>query len=267
MWVWLYGLSISIFLILQELGANNMVSLTPLVVLTLGAALELIFRIVKYPKCDLWPEWLNTGFLFSMSFTLLLLVSLQVERHISFNVFFITLTVIIGLLSALYLMLKGQYTIFANSPMKLRVANGISYTTTVATYLCFYGVEYDSIVSWVPLIPFGICVISEMYIFWTLYNGIDELEETFTKRAAMDRLAYMVCVSILMVCAILHYASVVKDLFLYTASSIAYFSGIVVVMSRSRKNLCRNVDCCKKAKYLELKSDDINPEEGETNNE
>lgn len=266
MWVWLYGLAISVFLILQELDANNVVSLIPLMLLSFVAGLELVFRIIKYPKCSQWEEWLNTGFLFLLSFVLLVLISLQIEDHVSFAVFFISLTISVGIISIFYLLMKGQYTIFVNSPIHLRIGNVISYTATVATYLCFYGVQYNSIESWVPLVPFGISVLAEAYIFWTLYKGIDGVQDTFTKKFAYDRLSYMVCVSILMVCAILHYTVVSNDLFLYIAAAVVYLIGIGVVVWRSKRNLCRNINCCRKAKYLELKSDDINPEEGVTNN-
>lgn len=266
MWVWLYGLAISIFLIFQEIGSNNIISLIPLILLSLLAALELIFRVIKYPKCEQWEEWLNTGFLFSLSFALLLMISLQIENHVSFSTFFVILTITVAILSLLYLVLKGQIAIFVSSPLYLRIGNMISYTSSVATYLCFYGVEYNSIDAWIPLLPFGISVLAEVYIFWTLYKGIDGVQDSFTKKASFDRLTYMICVSILMICAILHYTVVTDDLFLYSAAAISYFIGICIVLIRSKRLLCRNINCCKKAKYLELKSDDINPEEGVTNN-
>lgn len=263
MWVWLYGLAISLFLVLQELGVNNLVSLIPLIVLSLSALGEFIYMVIKNP--NEWRKWLNTGFLFTLSLLLVVLVSLQIENIIKFGTFFATLTAMVTIVSLIYVILRGQYTVFKLSPTHLRIANIVSFVASVTTYLCFYGVEYDSIARWVPIVPFAISVLVEVYIVYTLYNGWGGINESFSEKWAMDRMVYMSCILILFLCAIIHYLAVTDDLFLYGAASIGYFLGIVVITIRSRKQICNISKCCKRAPYQELKTDDINPEDGVTN--
>ena len=80
MWVWFFGLSISIFLIFRELEFSAGVSLIPLIVLSFFACLEFIFRVFKFPKCSQWREWINTGFLADLSIALVVLVALARKR-------------------------------------------------------------------------------------------------------------------------------------------------------------------------------------------
>lgn len=266
MWVWLYGLCISFFLILNELEVTNITSLIPLIVLCLLAFVKFISRLFQFPHLHLWSEWINTGFLFCLSAVLLTMVSLHVYGVINYNTFFTVFTITVAFISIIFLVVRGSYAVFLNTPARLRISYAVSYASTVSAYLCFYGVEYNHIEAWVPLIPFVISMLSEMFIFWTFYNGIPELQYTFTKNTAMDRLTYVICVSILLICALVHYAVRADDLLLYISSATAYFIGIIVVLTRSRKGFFKNWPCCTKAKYIELKSDDINPEEGVTNN-
>ena len=266
MWVWLYGLCISFFLILNELEVTNITSLIPLIVLCLLAFVKFISRLVQFPHLHLWSEWINIGFLFCLSTVLLTMVSLHVYEVINYSTFFVVFTIIVAVISIIFLVLRGSYAVFLNTPARLRISYAISYASTVSAYLCFYGVEYKTVEPWIPLIPFVISMLSEIFIFWTFYNGIPELQYTFTKNTAMDRLTYVICVTILLICVLVHYTLKADDLLLYISSATAYFLGIIIVLSRSRKAVFKNWPCCAKAKYIELKSDDINPEEGVTNN-
>ena len=269
MWVWFFGLSISIFLIFRELEFSAGVSLIPLIVLSFFACLEFIFRVFKFPKCSQWREWINTGFLADLSIALVVLVALEVYGVVTFSTFFILLTCVITLLSLLFVILKGNYVVLSNSPIHLRVANIISYICTVLTYLFFYGVEHNSLEKWIPLVPFVLSVVAEIYIVATLYNGIDGIQTEFTLKTAKSRMVYMSCIFILLLVCIIHYIALTPDIVLYTAASIVYFLGIVAMSIRSRKRLCKNFDCLEKPKYNRLKEEkvDTNIEQGVTNDE
>jgi hypothetical protein len=267
MWVWFFGLSISLFLVIREYDVNNLIALIPLFILSSMAVLELLFRLCKYPKCSQWREWINTGFLADLSITLVVMVSLQIYNVISFSTFYIVLTCIVALLSLIFVILRGQYTVFTNSPMNLRVANIISYICSVLTYLFFYGVEYGELENWIPLIPFCISVIAEIYIVLTLYNGIDGIQSDFSTNAALNRLVYMSCIFILLLVCILHYVLNTPDVFLYSTAAGIYFIGIVIMGIRSRKKICKQWDCFEKPKYNQLKNQDINIENGVTNDD
>ena len=265
MWVWFFGLSISIFLIFRELEFSAGVSLIPLIVLSFFACLEFIFRIFKFPKCSQWREWINTGFLADLSVALVVLVALEVYGVVTFSTFFILLTCAITFLSFIYVILKGEYTVLSNSPMHLRVANIISYICTIMTYLFFYGVEHDSLEHWIPLVPFVLSVVAEIYITVTLYNGIDGIQSEFTLKTAQTRMIYMTCIFILLLTCIIHYLALTPDIFLYVAATVVYFIGIIVMTFRSRKRLCKNLDCLENPKYNKLRNqdnEDVDPEEG-----
>jgi hypothetical protein len=267
MWVWFFGLSISLFLVLREYDVNNLIALIPLFILSFMAILEFLFRLCKYSKCSQWREWINTGFLADLSVALVVMVSLQIYDVITFNTFYIVLTCIVAFLSLIFVILKGQYTVFTNSPMHLRVANIISYICSVLTYLFFYGVENGELDRWIPLIPFCISVVAEIYIVLSLYRGIDGIQTNFTTNAALNRLVYMTCIFILLLVCILHYIIETPDVFLYAMAAGIYFIGIVIMGIRSRKKLCKQWDCFEKPKYNQLKNEDINIEKGVTNDE
>lgn len=258
MWVWLYGLSISLFLLLKEYGISNGISLLPLIFLSLAALLEFIFSICKHSKLEDWQRWVNSGFLFSLSFVLLVLISLQIYGNISFTTFFVMLALIVLTLSILFAIMKGEYMAFTNSPMHLRIAKIISYIATVLTYLFFYGVEYSYMESWTPLLPFVISSFAEIYIFFMLYQyGIPTIRREVTTKAAVSRLTYTISIQILLLCAILHYTLVNEDKFLYGAAAITYFIGTVLVLLNSKSKLCKNLDCFEKPKYKELDNNDL----------
>lgn len=267
MWVWFFGLSISLFLVIREYDVNNLIALIPLMLLSIMAIMEFLFRLCKYRKCSNWREWINTAFLADLSLSLLIMVALQIYDVVSFSTFYILLTCIVAFLSLVFAILKGQYTIFTNSPIHLRVANVISYICSVLTYLFFYGVEYGELENWIPLVPFCISVIAEIYIVITLYRGIDGIQSDFTTSAAVNRLVYMSCIFILLLVCILHYLLETPDVFLYSTAASIYFIGIIIMTIRSKKKLCKQWDCFEKPKYNQLKNQDINIEKGVTNDD
>lgn len=253
MWVWLYGLSISLFLLLKEYDISNGVCLLPLILLCFSAFLEFAFSIFKHNSLNEWQHWVNSGFLFKMSSILLISITLQIYGYISFTTLFIVLGLGVLLLSAIFAMMKGSYMAFSNSPTHLRLAKITSYVATVLTYLFFYGVEYAYMSNWTPLLPFFVSAIAEIYIFTILYKyGIPTIRKEVTTEAAFNRLTYTVCILILLLCAILHYTVITDDKFLYGAAAIAYFIGIIFVLTKSKTKLCKNLDCFDTPKYKNL---------------
>lgn len=257
MWVWIYGLAISLFLIFHELEFSNVIALIPLIVICSLGFLEFIFCIVK--KFDSKFEdianrdVISTGYLWSMSLILLILIALQINGTITFTSFFITLTLLILSVSLIYVLLKGKYVQLVNSPLNIRIANILSFIATISTYLAFYGVEYDWIDDWLPLIPFSLSLIFEIYIVVTLYKGENGITQEFSIKAAKNRLIHMSCVGILLLCAVIHYATDIGDLFLYSAAAIAYFLGIVIMVVNKQARICSHLSCMKKSKWSQLK--------------
>lgn len=256
MWIWIFGLSISIFLILNELQVGIVVSLIPLLFLNVASLIELVFySIHTYPSRVKLPDIIESTFIWSITLSTTILLYLQLTNNISFDLFYTLVLLVTSTISIIYIIVGGYFQLFINMSWNVKVANILTLITTITTYLTFYGVEYGSIVRWVPLVPFLASIAVEAYCVYMTYVGTTHLKDDFSKQLAKNRTIYSICVGILFFVSVLHYAFDGVDIIIYICSTLLYAIGIFILLLDDKSRICTRLRCFKQAKWQQLKNE------------
>lgn len=236
MWLWWYSLCINLFLWLRYADMNKYVSLLP------------VFILVLYAIYDIYKQKNEKEFdLLLMSIAITLIILVVVAEHI-FMYFSICLCVLIFV----YMIKKGK-DIFIYPPKIIRIANAISFISSVFTYITIYAAMEGEIDNFIPLIPFSICVICEISITWTIYNGkIDELNDEFCLLMVYNRLLYSLSTVSIFIIAFLYVYDIVDSVYIFSFSTVLYSIGLIM----NNIELMRKIKC--RPMYRQLENDNIN---------
>lgn len=261
MWIWIFAFSISLFMTLNELSAGTFLSLLPIFIVCLFGIMEFGFAVYKYldkSKSHIHiTDVIEMTYVVGISLTIAILLYLEMEQQIDFNLFYILVFSLLGGYSIIYAVVGGYYNMFMNMSLSLRVLNVLTFLTTIATYLSFYAVENDWIEAWAPLVPFFTSVLIEIYTVYLLRKGSSDLTTAFSKRAARNRMVFSVCIGILCVVLIVHYTIDGMDLLFSLSASIVYLFGIVYLLLDQKNRTYLRFQCFKKPKWHELKSEEL----------
>ena len=235
------------------MGLSTWVSLIPLLLMTTFGLIELAFCIYHKQTGDI----VETAYIWTVTFITLILIYLELEEIISFDWFFLMTFVCLIIVSTIYMIVGGYHQLFINMSLNMRVANILTFVTTLTTYMTFYGVENNSINRWVPLVPFGSSLLVEIYIIYILHQGSTHLNSTFSKKIAKNRIFYSVCIGTLFFVSVIHYIVDGIDIIIYLVSSILYLIGIIILASGNRTRTCIRLRCFKQAKWQQLKGEEM----------
>ena len=255
MWIWIFGFSISLFLTFHELEFSIFWSLSPMILLCIFGTIELIFSIVQYmEKQNIKTlDLVESTYVWSITAIALLLIYLQLLETISFDTFFMLTLICLLSVSIIYMVVGGYHNLFINMNVNMRIANILTFVTTLSTYLTFYGVENNMIARWVPLVPFSASILVEAYIIYILHQGSDHLNSKFSKKITKNRIFYSVCVGTLFSVSVIHYIIDGIDMIIYLCSTIFYLIGIVIISFDTKNRTCIRLRCFKQAKWQQLK--------------
>lgn len=256
MWIWIFGLSISIFLILYELQVGIVFSLIPLLILNVASLIEIVFYIIyTQPRMDKIQDIIESTYIWTMTLTIILLLYLQLSNNITFDLFYTFTLLFTFTLTIVYIIVGGYFQLFINMSWNMRIANVLTFITTIATYLTFYGVENKSIARWVPLVPFLASVLVEIYCVYNMYRGMKHLKDAFSKQLAKNRSIYSTCVGILFLVSVMHYVLDGVDMIIYICSAVLYMIGILFLLLDDKNRLCTHLRCFKQSKWQQLKNE------------
>ncbi len=261
MWIWIFGFSISLFLTLHELNFSILVSLFPLILICIIGFIEMIFSITKYFDKTNYNvkviDIIETVYTWSITVITIILIYLQLIDAITFDLFFMLMLICLFVVSGIYMLVGGYHQLFMNMNVNMRVANILTFITTLSTYLTFYGVENNMIARWVPLIPFTSSLMVEIYIVYILRQGSNDLNSKFSDKVAKDRIFYSVCIGTLFIVSIIHYIIDGIDIIIYVCSTLLYLFGIVFLSFDMKTKLCLRLRCFKQPKWQQLKGDEL----------
>lgn len=152
-------------------------------------------------------------------------------------------------------MLKRGKDYFLHAPKIIRIGNAITFITTVFTYISLYGAIENELPNYVPIIPFSICVTTEIYVSWKVYFGkIDGLNEDFCVLMVYNRMLFTLTTLSIFIIAICYVYEVVDSYYIFSFSVIMYSIGLILNnLSEIKKIKCR-------PKYEDLQNDNINYE-------
>lgn len=256
MWIWIFGLCISIFLILYELQVGVVFSLIPLLVLNVASLIEVVFYLFRtQPRMVKIQDIIESTFICAITLTTTILLYFQLSKIISFDLFYTLMLLIVLTISFIYIIVGGYFQLFINMSWNTRVVNILTLITTITTYLTFYGVEDGSIARWVPLVPFLASVAVEVYCIYTIYQGTPHLKDDFSKQLAKSRTIYSICIGILFLVSVLHYILDGVDMIIYICSTLLYAIGIMILLLDDKGRLCSRLRCFKQAKWQQLKNE------------
>lgn len=230
MWTWIYGIFVSMYMVIHEVSDNIPLRLLPLWVLFLCTVIAAVYST----RYNYRMQYIT--FVMSIGFVVALLTSLRETGIISTTVLFVVLINIgILLVTALYFITEGK----ANDMLYMSVGDkclySISFIASILTYSLFYALEYGLVTPPVPLIAFSIVILCEWLIVRRFYEGDKDIQDDFTRRRAFERLDYATCVLITFLCAIAHYIYHMRDVFLYSLALVAYLIGGICF-------ICANLD-------------------------
>lgn len=256
MWIWIFGLSISIFLILHDLQVGIIMSLIPLLFLNVASLIELVFYIIHtQPSHVKIQDIIESAFIWTITLSTTIFLYLQLSNNISFDLFYTLMLLVTFTVSIIYIIVGGYFQLFINMSWNMRIANILTFITTIITYLTFYGVEHGTIARWVPLVPFLASVVVEAYCIYTIYQGTNHLKDDFSKQLAKNRTIYSICIGILFLVSVLHYALDGVDIIIYICSTLLYAIGIFILILDGKGRICIRLRCFKQAKWKQLKNE------------
>lgn len=243
MWLWWYSLCINLFLWLKYASVNKFICLIPLAVLVLYASYDL------YASCN---EKEFDLLLLGISITIIVLVLITDQIFMYFS---ICLCVLIFI----YMVKKGK-DIFIYPPKMIRIANAISFICSIFTYITIYAAMENEIDNVIPLIPFFLCVITEVFITWKVYYGkIEELNDEFCKLIVYNRILFSLSTSAIFIIAIFYVYNLVDSVYIFSISTILYAIGLII----DNMNMFKKIKC--KPLYRQLQNDNINVNSDQTN--
>lgn len=246
MWNWIYGLSISLFFLLREVGnGSKFIQVIPLFFpLFLGF-------ILNQP-----PNKQRKHFYGFVS----LLVIANIYNVLNDNSFFASLTVgIVGLI-IIHISMEEE-PMLVNSSTYITLLAKLSQFILLVTYATFYGVEINYFKPEVPIIPLFVHILAESIIIFMLYRGDKDIQEQFSTDIMFTRIISTVCTTVVFIMGIIHYFEIINDLVLYLSAFIFYSIGFFIAVAvRYRKLGFEKCFCHPKYKKLKNEQLDIDLE-------
>ena len=244
MWSWVFGITISTFLLLTEYSVSSYVSFLPFLLLALYGMGDILFSVMN--------KTLPTNFYSDIvAIVLCIWMVLEIFEVVSFSTLAIGLLISMVCISVVY---AYEYLIYA--PRLFQVGNVVSMVLNGATYLCIYGVETKSIDSWVPLVPFSAILLLEIILVTVMFRGFDAtLDLAYSTEKAVDRLIYSTGIIVIFLIGILHSSGVVPDAFIYWFATIINVLGLLIILTLNGYTCTLN---CFTVPYKHLKEEDIN---------
>lgn len=222
MWNWIYGLSISLFFLLRELGnGSKFIQVIPL-----------FFPLVLGFLLNQPPNKQRKHFYGFVS----LLVVANIYNVLNNNTFFASLTVgIVGLI-VIHLSMEEE-PMLVNSSTYITLLAKLSQFILLVTYATFYGVEINYFKPEVPIFPLFIHIIAEIVIIYMLYKGDKDIQEQFSTDIMFTRIVSTVCTTVVFLMGIVHYFEIISDLILYLSAFIFYVAGFFIAVAVRYKKL------------------------------
>lgn len=235
MWLWWYSLCVNLYLWMKYIKLNKFLSLIPLCL------------VLAYAIYDEFNNEYNDFNIFLICITGTFIVLVLVTEEI-FLYFSICLCVFIFL----YFLKRGK-DYFLYAPKIIRISNAITFITSIFTYITLYAAIENELPNFVPIIPFSICIITEIYISYKVYYGkIDGLNEEFCTLMVYNRMLFTLTSFSIFIIAICYVFKIVDAYYIFSFSVIMYSIGLILYnLSEIRKIKC-------KPKYVELQNGDIN---------
>ena len=232
MWTWVYGIFISMYMLIHELSTNVFLRVLPLWIACVAGLVAVVYQYSQATKLH------YTVYVTSIGASVALLTTLRETGIIENVTYFIAwLNIVVVAVTVVYLVQSGWLleTSYMNDGDKCLYYS--SLLLSVVTYSLFYGVEYEAIEPWIPLLIFFALLIVEGFIIKRLYTGTEFTRDEFNREKAADRMNYVVCIFILYVCAVARYIWNLTDVFLYTAALIAYTVGGMRIVYIERESM------------------------------
>lgn len=239
MWLWWYSLCVNLFLWMKYININKFVSLLPLILLVGYAIHDAKKRYDEKQDNDF------NIFLICITCIFIVLVFFTDQIFLYFSIFLCVLV--------FFYMIKKGKDYFLHPPKLIRIGNAITFITTVFTYISLYGSIEGELPNYVPIIPFGICVITEFYVTWKVYYGkIEGLNEDFCILMVYNRMLFTLTTFSIFIIAICYVYEVVDSYYIFSFSVIMYSIGLIL----SNLEEIKKIKC--KPKYVDLDNSNIN---------
>lgn len=231
MWTWIYGIFISMYMIIHEVSDNIPLRLFPLWALFVCT----VIAAVHYARCNYRMQYVT--FLASVGFAVALLTSIRETGIISTISFVVWINIVILFITAIYFIAEGKVNDMLYMPVGDKCLYLMSFITSVLTYSLFYALEYGLVTSLIPLLAFSFVILCEWEIVRRFYKGDNDIQDDFTRKRAFERLNYAVCLLIIFLSAVAHYIFHISDVFLYSMAFVAYLIGGIRAMYVNRDTL------------------------------
>ena len=219
MWTWIYGIFVSMYMLLHELSDSVLVRLSPLWTLFVCTIVAAVYRLYYGYQLRYISFVASTGFFVA------LLTTLRETGIVATVSFVVSMNVVLFIVALLYVIVQGKVHDIPYMSTHDKCLYFTSFVTSVCTYSLFYGLEYGLVTPPVTLLFFSIVVICEWLIVQRLYEGTDDIQDEFNRHKALERLNYAICVLVIFICAVAHYVFHASDVFLYSTALVVYLLG------------------------------------------
>ena len=234
MWIWWYSLAINMFLWSKPLG---LISTVPLILVVFFGLYDVVCKAKQYDE---------------YSFELLLLCTAICVLLLILYINLYTFSIYLSLLVFLYMLKRGK-DIFIYPPKFIRIANAVSFCSSILTYFLLYASLENEVDKGIPLIPFSINFLSECFILFQISRGtINGLTKDFCLDLAYNRALFSMSTIILFLIAILYSVNVLPENIIFSSSTILYAIALVYI----NRDIIRRIKCCSMLNHL--KNPDIN---------
>lgn len=215
MWIWLYGLSITLHFWFFALKLNDYIVYAPLFaigILNIGAVVQ---KSVLKDDASLLLAMLSSNILFTM------LSYLQPQE-----IYYI-FSIVFGIIVLLTVMYHSN-TIFVAPPRWLSILNATSLILSVVIYVMLYATLQSHIDDFTVLLPFGVLIVLEIYATYRMYHGLETVTLEKCQHMARNRLTYTSALIIIFITTIVQTFDIISMNVNFGIASIIYMLLIVV---------------------------------------
>lgn len=245
MWIWLYGLSVTLHFWFFALDLNKYIVYAPLFtigILNVGAIVQ---QLVAKQDSSLLLAMLSSNILFT--------VLSYIEPEDIYYIFSIVFG-IIALLTVLY----HSNTIFVSPPRWLSILNATSLILSVVIYLMLYAILQSHIEDFTVLLPFGVLIVLEVYATYRMYNGLETVTVEKCQDMASNRLTYTSALIIIFITTMIQTFDIISMHVNFGIASVIY--GLLIV-ARGASWTSRYCLSKPQLSYRSLKESSINERE------
>lgn len=242
MWIWLYGLSVTLYFWFLSLELSTFLLYLPLFVigtLNVGAAVQ---KLVTKEDASVLLAMLASNILFT--------TLVYIEPKDMYYIFSIVFGIIV-LLTVSY----HASSIFISPPKWLALLNMTSLVLSVIIYVLLYGTIKTHVDDYVVLLPLGILLVLEAYATYTIYNGLDTIKKERSQEMAQNRLTYTTALLILLITTIIQTYDIISMNINFGIATIVYALLIIIRTATYLARLCRTQT---QVNYRSLKEESIN---------